>query len=310
MVLNELSLATLDDASAQEIKKQISVFLKVCHELADREDKSFYYTKELLTEPLCANYGIHDWLKDDTVERREKSFFRTLLNRGILLDSEQLLESEFLIRINSQNKGAIGCLAAYEWNGYVVSFLSDVLWDGEFIQGEYIHIDGTECSASIRNCSKVEHVEKLITEKRIQGRLMISSGRELWDKREELFPHLIFCDSVKRQLEEARISLHIKVIVNRIQILEDYFSTYEGTFEREKMGYGCRYESETVQNDVSLRNLRKFTTPYGEEKYFYWHISFSGDYPGRIHFLPDSKHKLGIIGYVGKHLPTKTYRTI
>jgi len=41
-----------------------------------------------------------------------------------------------------------------------------------------------------------------------------------------------------------------------------------------------------------------------------WHISFSGDFPGRIHFIPDTRKLVGIIGYVGKHLSTKDHTTI
>ena len=145
---------------------------------------------------------------------------------------------------------------------------------------------------------------------RRKSKLLISSGTELWNKREELFPHLIFCESVKKQLEEARVSMQIQTVMNRIQILEDYFATYKGEFDKEKVGYGCRYESESVQKDERLRNMRKFKTPYGEDVFFYWHISFPGNYPGRIHFLPDAKHNMGVIGYVGKHLPTSKYSTI
>lgn len=34
------------------------------------------------------------------------------------------------------------------------------------------------------------------------------------------------------------------------------------------------------------------------------------DFPGRIHFIPDTEHHLGIIGYIGKHLPTGKFSTI
>lgn len=37
-------------------------------------------------------------------------------------------------------------------------------------------------------------------------------------KREQLYPHLIFCKEVKRQLEEARVSIQIQTIMKRIQI--------------------------------------------------------------------------------------------
>lgn len=310
MILNELSLA-MKGTSEEKVKSQISTFLKVCHELIQKkEDKDFYYTKELLVDPLCENYTLHEWLKDSTVAKKERDFFRRLLNSGILLEHLQFLESEMLIRIDDKKVAAIGCLAAYEWDSYVVSLSSDVLWMNESITGEYNRIERDGGNVDIPNCSIEEHVDKFIMCQRRRDRLLISSGNELWNKREELFPHLIFCEAVRKQLEEARVSLQIQAVMNRIQILEDYFSTYKGIFDKEKVGYGCRYESESVQTDERLRNMRKFLTPYGSEKYFYWHISFPGNYPGRIHFIPDPEHNIGIIGYIGKHLPTKNYQTI
>lgn len=310
MILNELSFAMVDTPE-EKIKSQISIFLKVCHELIrKKDDKEFYYTKELLVDPLCENYTLHEWLKDPTVAKKEQDFFRRLLNKGILLEDSQFLESEMFIQISNKKVAAIGCLAAYEWDSYVISFSSNDLWRNEYITGEYDSIERNGCNVDILNCSTEEHVDKLILRQRKRERLLISSGSELWEKRKELFPHLIFCESVRKQLEEARVSLQIQAVMNRIQILEDYFSTYEGIFDKEKVGHGCRYESESVQNDNRLRNMRKFLTPYGSEEYFYWHISFPGNYPGRIHFLPDSEHNMGIIGYIGKHLPTKNFETI
>jgi len=313
MILNELSIV-MGETTKQDVKNQISIFLQVCHKLIHKkEDELFYYTKELLVEPLCENYTVHDWLKDTTVERREKDFFRSLINRGKLLESTQFLQSEMIVRINNKDVATIGCLVAYEWDNYVVSFTSDILWMKEYIDGVYSNIeidDCDNCDVKILNCSKEEQADRLIIHQKRKESLLISSGSELWDKRQKLFPHLIFCESVRKQLEEARVNLQIKAVINRIQILEDYFSTYEGVFDKDKVGHGCRYESDSVQSDERLKNMRKFVTPYGEEEYFYWHISFPGNYPGRIHFFPDPVHNIGIVGYIGKHLPTKKYQTI
>ena len=122
-----------------------------------------------------------------------------------------------------------------------------------------------------------------------------------------------FCDEVKEQLQNVKIKAHIRNIMKRIQILEDYFSVFDGKFDKNKVGGDCRDESPSVKKNPELRSYRKFKLPNNcgiKSEYFYWHIDFQGDYPGRIHFLPDSKNKKGIIGYIGKHLPTKKFQTI
>ena len=62
---------------------------------------------------------------------------------------------------------------------------------------------------SIENCCLEEHVARLSEKEKSRLISMVSSGKELWEKREMLYPHLQFCNSVKKQLEEARLSLHI-----------------------------------------------------------------------------------------------------
>ncbi|MDE5777080.1 MAG: hypothetical protein K2I10_01010 [Lachnospiraceae bacterium] len=310
MILNEIS-TNMHGCDIEDVKKQLSNFLHVCHELFDQNgDKSFYYADSMMVEPLTEDYTIHDWLKDANVPKKEKDFWRRLINSGAGLHKSDFLQSEVILNIDNNPVSSIGCLAAYESNSYVISFSSREIWKANKIEGKYITLQGEDLDIYITNVSDISHVNKMHKEEKMRTKLHISSGKELWEKRRELFPHLVFCDSVRKQLDEARVSLQIQSIMKRIQILEDYFEIYDGNFQKEKVGYGCRYESESVQNDEYLKNLRKFKTPYGKEEYFYWHISFPGNYPGRIHFIPDEKQMVGIIGYIGKHLPTKKHSTI
>ncbi len=310
MILNELSIF-MDSEKEDVIRTKLSRFLRVCQKLQhEKRDNEFYYTRELMEGKISQIYSIHDWLKDPKVAHSEKTFFRSLINRGKLFDQSMFLECEMKIDTNdNETVSAQGCLAAFEWNSYVVSIVSAELWKNEWIDGTYLSLECEEKKVQVRNCSQPEHVDSVISEEKRANRLLISSGSELWEKREELYPHLRFCMDVRKQLEEARVSLQVQNIMKRIQILEDYFAEYDGDFHKERVGHGCRFESDSVQNDTYLRNLRRFMTPYGKEEYFYWHISFPGNYPGRIHFLPDPEHKVGIIGYVGMHLPTSRFRT-
>lgn len=311
MILNEISIK-MEKMSKVDVQKKISKFLIVCNKLLlDKKEKEFHYTKELLVTSFIKEYSIHDWLQDPQVHQKEKTFFRTFLNRGHLIEKSSFPESEVLIEVENDKKvNSLGCLVAYEMESFAVSFISHEAWEKEWLTGSYVSIEDQDKPISVHNCSSCEHVENIKLEEKRKYNLLISSGQELWDKREELYPHLIFCDSVKKQLEEARVSLQIQYVMKKIQILEDYFENYDGIFDKDKLSYGCRYESESVQNDKVLKKLRKFKTPYGSIEYFYWHINFPGSYPGRIHFIPDSEHKVGIIGYIGKHLPTQKFSTI
>lgn len=311
MIINELSLLPVENGQ-EEFDNIMSRFLNVCLMIRTKKsDNDFYCTQELFLKEFAPGYTIYSWLDNPNVSRKEKDLFRKMAYKRQLLDKSQFLGSEFLTKMpNGRSQSAIGCLVAYETEGYVVSMRTAPLWEQEEIQGIYVSATEDDKKASIRNCSLTEHVQGLEEEERQKTFRMVSSGKELWEKRESIYPHLIFCECVRKQLEEARNSLHIKTIMKRLQILEDYFRDFDGKFEKDKMGFGCREESESVKKNEKLRKMRVFELPDKREEFFSWHISFSGDFPGRIHFMPDVKECVGIVGYVGKHLPTSSHSTI
>lgn len=311
MILNELSIHS-GTVNQKEINEMISEFLKICHKIfLEKGDMNFYYTAALMTNELIPGYTLHDWFQNSQVPQREKAFFRTMINRRQLIKEQDFLGSELLVETDEgQQVNAVGCLMAYELESYVVSMRSSIRWQGNRIEGCYISLEDDDRCVSVTNCCREEQLELLASEQKKKLMRTVSSGRELWEKRGELYPHLLFCGGVKKQLEEARIALHIQIIMKRLQVLEDYFRDFNGQFDKNKMGYRCRDESETVENNAELRRLRTFVTPYGNEEFFTWHISFAGNFPGRIHFVPDAEHKVGIVGYIGKHLPTGKFSTI
>lgn len=310
MILNELSIRG-NGMNREEINHAIGQLLKVCQGLFhEKGDRDFYYTSELLTTELISGYTIHDWLHDSGVSQKEKAFFRTIINRKQLIKGTDFPGSELIVDVGGEKSAAVGCLAAYESESYVVSMNTSALWQAEEIIGTYVTLEQEDKQVSVENCCYEEQLPLLSDREKARMRLQVSSGRELWEKRGLLYPHLCFCDCVQEQLDEARVSLHIQIIMKRLQILEDYFSHFDGKFHKNDVGYGCRGESETVENSDDLRKLRVFRTPFGKEEFFGWHISFAGNFPGRIHFIPDTEHRLGIVGYIGKHLPTGRFSTI
>lgn len=321
MILNELSIwgnsrncTEIDNVEIKrtEINCAISQLLRVCHKLYhEKGDKDFYYTEEFMTTDLISGYTIHDWFKNAEVSQKEKAFLRTIINRRQLIKGTDFPGSELIVEAEDGEKvAAIGCLVAYESESYVVSMNTSALWRAEKIAGTYVTLEQDDKQVSVENCCSEEQLATLGDKEKARTRLLVSSGKELWEKRALLYPHLCFCDCVQEQLEEARVSLHIQMIMKRLQALEDYFKDFEGRFDKNDMGYGCRRESETVEKNDDLRRLRVFRTPYGIEEFFGWHISFAGNFPGRIHFIPDIEHRLGIVGYIGKHLPTAKFSTI
>lgn len=311
MILNELSIRG-NNMSREEIRQEVSQLLKVSRKLFhEKGDRDFYYTEALLMKDLTEGYTIYDWLHDSDVPQQEKAFFRMIINRKQLIGALDFPGSELIVEVgNGEKCSAVGCLAAYESESYVISMGTALLWQVEEIVGTYVTLEQADQQVSVDNCCFEGQLDLLEEKEKNRIKMIVSSGKELWEKRKMLYPHLCFCDNVRRQLEEARNSLHIQMIMKRLQVLEDYFKEFDGQFDKNVLGYGCRCESETVEKSSELRRMRVFRTPYGKEEYFGWHISFAGNFPGRIHFIPDVEHRLGIVGYIGKHLPTGKFSTI
>ena len=209
---------------------------------------------------------------------------------------------------------AIGCLIAYEREDVVISLRTHKLWDEGIIKGLYFSVsddfkNDEQINVSVPNISQQPHVQRFRQSAIQDTCLFISSGQDLWEKKEILYPHLVFCNSVRAQLLEDTEKIHIEQIMKRLLKMEEYFVTYDGVFDCKLLGLRARQESESVINS-EYGQQRIFRTPYGDDRAFYWHIDFAGKFPGRIHFLPDEERKNCIIGYIGKHLPTPTYSTI
>jgi len=313
MILNELSLHSKCN-TLEEAQKAMQDFLERYSEM----ERLLFKEGIILTENfnnfiLTEGYSIHNWNGDNRIEKRLKDKFRSLKNRSQYINKDDFWNSEFKVMAFNQ-ENAIGCLIAYERQDLVISLRTHKLWDDNAINGLYFTVNSDlndkPINVTVPNISQHLHVanfkEKIIEE----TFTLISSGQDLWEKKNLIYPHLIFCDGVQDQLMLDAEKVHIEQIMKRLRKMEEYFATFNGVFDCKKLGLGSRRESESVMKNAGYKQQRVFKTPYGEEKVFDWHIDFSGKFPGRIHFLPDEERKKCLIGYIGKHLPTTKYPTI
>lgn len=261
---------------------------------------------------ISCNYTIQDWMKDPYVDNTYKQFLRSYIGRSTSIIEQSDLNGEFYIKIKDSLYLAIGCTFACEYENPVISLNTDIIWENKELFGEYTelnenaelvisekYVENLNSKMLIEDIEKT-HIEKLYT--------TITSGYDLWEQREQLFPNLIFCEDVKYQLYNDPERFHVLKIMEKLQHLQEYFAKIEGAYDPKKLGFNARTESESVKSDAELRKYRLFRMPSGEERFFYDHIGFSGKFSGgRIHFLPLAEEKKCYIGYIGRHLPTKKY---
>jgi len=316
IVLNELSALQNNDRtiSVYEARAIIDRFVEILHALmAGKHIKSIIATDDIYAFYIIPDYGIQEWLRDKNVPKKSKDFVRSVYaNRCERINKENYALSEFMVHVGERRLSGIGCLVAFELCGKVISFLTHQAWSEYIING--IHtVLGPETDNEVYTETQLENISELNHIARIQIEIIeiafqnISSGQDLWDNKNLLFPNLEFCDSVKDQLIEDSQRFHIQQILIRLQRMNLYFGDDDMDYNPQKLGYKARTESETVQQDPELKKERLFRMPDGTSKYFFDHLGFTGKYCGRIHFWPDKANKRCYIGYIGKHLKTKRF---
>ena len=311
---NELSTDSVFACDNTEIaRKSFNDFLLFLKGLITRDILEGLFIPE--SNPMldiAPNYSTSDWLNDPLVSREYKQFFLSIRSKYcVILKSSDFL-SEYSIEIDNNKYISEGGLFAVENETACLSVLTHEFWKLQELNGEYHYYDDDmayqeECK-SIPNWSidtNVDSLEKYVSKKEFSN---IASGDDLWDKRETLFPNLVFCESVKGQLHEDPEKFHVVRVMERLTLLQDYFGSLNRPYSIKDIGANARTESMTVKKDPDLKKYRLFKLPDGSAKYFFDHISFTGKYAaGRIYFLPSPDSKKCYIGYIGRHLPTAKY---
>lgn len=248
---------------------------------------------------------------DKSIEQKYRQFFLRFSDKYCKQINTSDVSGEFSIPINENYVKDVSCTYAFENEYDALSFPTNTVWADSAILGKYTEIDSDKIinkDAEVTNVSTSTPIRDVAKKYQKLLQTNISSGQDLWENREQLYPNLIFCSNVKNQLFEDSEKFHIISVMKKLDGFQKYFSEYDGKYDPNKLGMGARTESESVKKNPELRDLRLFIKPDGTKDYFYDHVGFNGKYSaGRIHFLPDDKKRMCYIGYIGRHLPTKKY---
>lgn len=316
ITFNELSLDKIfvDKIEKYHVKDCISKFVELLYSLKKNDlldDLILVSDGQSFYEYSC----INEWLSNSKVDIEKKRFLGSFFEKKCQYIDAKTFDSQFICTIDQKELAGAGFAFACEMNSCAISVITNEVWKKEEIEGSLLRISYEDevvqekrkiCNYSFH--SNIEKFEELGIKKRIREYDNISSGQDLWENRENLFPNLVFCDCVKEQLYKDPERFHILQIMHKLKYLQDYFATYDGIYDPKKLGLNARTESDSVKDNPVLKNKRRFEKPEGGAEFFYDHIGFRGKFTGRIHFLPaPNKEKKCYIGYIGRHLETKKF---
>jgi hypothetical protein len=135
----------------------------------------------------------------------------------------------------------------------------------------------------------------------IQQRLRtsVSDGIQLWQRREELFPSLSFCENASQQMQNLGSgNPMLRQVIKRLFELETSCKNWtDGAFSLENLPSKASPESESRLK--RLKQQLTFRCPDYKERTFSLHVRMTGAAAWRLYFSTELGVGKIIIGYIG-----------
>lgn len=308
MVLNHSSLRSPDQNSSVEWLNDLIVGMSelVQNEVVQKSLRMSCY----LHETLClANWSLLDVCRElnRRGEKDKYMFFVTLTNKvPLLADIDPDVRDRFLSCESKTLPSPDGdplVLCAIK-DSIAVGFPSDPIWDKDQITVSFDELAPAgniqEASEEIDNLTRYLHAGPICDRHRTDLYKCMNPP-EVWNKRQWIFPNIVFGPGVKRCLENLD-SNALRIVIKRLDSIDRSAGRWriEGGAAPE---WKCNVttESESVKKNPKLRKARQFQSHNGKVELFEWHARFGSS--GRIHLRLDSHSYEVEIGYIGPHLP-------
>jgi hypothetical protein len=308
MVLNELSLRT-PAADIPTAQQWMSDFLATIRTATAQGVKKVIRTQSGFQSTMLApDYPVARWRNDNTVDREARLFFKTLISKAPFLADVLDVKLEDNVDLSEfKHKGiqASGLGIAYLLEILALSVASEECWDFNRLELELRQLDENgeliDEIVEIVHASCSNHVEEHAAWIQNRIRIGVINGSDLWNRREELFPNLEFCENVGKQMESLGTgNPMLQQVVKRLFELEEYCQRWtSGSFNPGSLP--CKVSPESDSRLKQFRQELTFECPDGKKLIFSWHVRMT---PGawRLHFSTELGPGKIIIGYIGSKI--------
>ncbi|MEC4866783.1 MAG: hypothetical protein SAJ11_11965 [Jaaginema sp. PMC 1078.18] len=309
MVLNELSLQTpaTDIITARQWMSQLIQTIRTATRCGVK--KVVRTHDNINTIELAPNYPVAKWRNDREVDREERRFLLTLITKSpYLIDVTAEIQDSFnLLEVFSENSTALGLGFALISDSLAISLCSHEKWDCDRVILDINTIDEDNPDELISEQREIVHSSRSIHISthanwiKTRSQTRIKDGNELWQRRNELFPHLEFCDSVETQICSLQTGNPMLMQVKK--------RLFEELEEAAKGWTAAEFSLDSIPSKTtpeSESRLKKFKTeltircPDGTNRLFSLHLRMT---PGawRLYFWPLKPGTI-IVGYIGSKI--------
>jgi hypothetical protein len=307
LILNELSMGESISVDKHYARQLMSELINMIREFKKQQVKATLRTKDdFYTIIVARNYPIGQWFNE--ADREESRFIKTLATKSPFsndidnLDIKELETGSGSSEFRYQGKLAVGFGVAYLLDSIAISLRSSDYWDTPYVNIDFKYFEASshdlvETQEIIKHVSQSNHVKEHLVWINRQIQSEITNGEVLWVQKEELFPSLVFCECVGKQLLDIKESNPLlKQIIKRLFELEEQTQKWtNGNFDINLLP-----SKVTPESDTRLKKFQQeltFQCPDGTYRLFDLHLRMT---PGanRLYFFPIEPQKL-IIGYIG-----------
>ena len=306
MVFNELSLRT-PTSDEQTARQLMSELMSTVRQATSSGVKRILRTSSDINNiELAPGYPVARWRNDNTVNREERSFFRTLTAKApFWTDVAEEIKNDFdLSDVFYQGEEARGLCFALVSDALPVSLNSETRWDCSYLELAITRLEDEkliEEFVKISHASRRHHVQENADWIKNRIHTAVFNGQELWNRKEELFPSLTFCEDICKQMQSlGNGNPLLRQVVKRLSELEECCQSWtDGAFDLKSIPSKASPESESRLQQ--FRQQLNIKCPDGQEHLFSWHVRMT---PGawRLYFLPESQPGKIIIGYIGSKI--------
>jgi hypothetical protein len=301
-VFNELSVGPLatDPSSARaRVAGLIEVLIRAPdHGLGTslRISEGFYLLE------LAPDYTFNDWINDTSVPVDKLRFFLSLAAKAPFFQQqdEPALYCLDQIDVSCNDQSHPAFLCAYFLDAALVSF------DHDFYSQPLLPI----------TVSRLDDDGEIFSEEALQVNLAqlgqfdfhsdwflnrwnaVVSPTDLWNRRHDLYPALVFCEAVEDEL--LILGSILPLIADRLADIQRVAST-RIPFDKDAFRSKCNPTAQSTFEQFG--SCYDFRNPDGVRIRCGWHLYLPDGC--RVYFAPGSASYT--IGHIGKHLPTSRY---
>ncbi|NHD19020.1 MULTISPECIES: hypothetical protein [unclassified Actinopolyspora] len=300
LFFNELSCA--NEASESEIDERMVEFVELVRQArGKRRDTALVTTSPFKDMELGDDYHVRQWIN----KRENRDRWRLLQSaRNVSPVSSVLPESASAeVEYHHQGRAAEAIGGAHLADGLAVSLAVESTWhspwvvvdrtqavedaDGSLsLEKDVVGVRHAAGSADLRS-----HDEWLVS----SGLSGITTGGQLWQAREDFFPHLRFLPRTKDDLEQLETH-RLRAVRERLLELEAAMAEW-----RPELTAQPAWKSHVTPESATRKSLCEFRDTDGALRTFDMHARFTPG-AGRLHFRLVPGEGVLTVAYIGKKL--------